>query len=126
MDTTSTRLTATAVALALLTVLGATGCAREGAPGVSGNQATVDTYMEGFRRGDHAMVLACLTDDVEWGIPGAFPISGKPDFDKKIGHDAFVGKPTISVTRLTEQDEVVVAEGAVSCAKKDGGTLHLR
>jgi ketosteroid isomerase-like protein len=104
------------------------GCGGEGArvDGPSGNQATVDTYMEGFRRGDHAMVLGCLTDDVVWDIPGAFRLTGKAEFDKHILDDAFVGKPTITVTRTTEQDGVVVAEGAVSCARKDGGVLNAR
>ena len=48
------------------------------------NQATIDRYMEGFRRGDHAAILACLTDDVEWEIPGAFHARGKPAFDAHI------------------------------------------
>ena len=48
------------------------------------NTATVARYMEGFRRSDHAAILACLTDDVEWLIPGAFDIRGKPGLDAHI------------------------------------------
>jgi hypothetical protein len=38
----------------------------------SANQATIERYMEGFRRTDRAGILTCLTDDVEWYIPGMF------------------------------------------------------
>jgi hypothetical protein len=26
--------------------------------------------MDGFRKSDHGQVLSCLTDDVEWEMPG--------------------------------------------------------
>ena len=45
------------------------------------NKQTVQKYMDGFNAGDHAMILACLTDDVEWLIPGAFHTRGKTAFD---------------------------------------------
>ena len=45
------------------------------------NKQTIERYMEGFRKSDHALVLACLTDDVEWVIPGAFHLRGKQEFD---------------------------------------------
>jgi ketosteroid isomerase-like protein len=89
------------------------------------NKLTVQKYMEGFTRTDHAEILACLTDDVEWLIPGAFHVTGKPAFDKEIENDAFVGSPAIEVTRLVEEQDVVVAEGSVRANKKDGGMLNL-
>ncbi|HYC93559.1 MAG TPA: nuclear transport factor 2 family protein [Thermoanaerobaculia bacterium] len=46
------------------------------------NKQTVDRYMDGFRKGDHAQILSCLTDDVEWLLPGAFHLHGKEAFDK--------------------------------------------
>jgi ketosteroid isomerase-like protein len=87
------------------------------------NKQTVQKYMDAFARTDHAEILSCLTDDVEWVIPGAFHLAGKDAFDNEIENDAFVGSPTISVTRMTEEQDVVVAEGAVRCARKDGGLL---
>ena len=90
---------------------------------MSANKQTVERYMEGFRRSDHALVLSCLTDDVEWLMPGAFHIAGKEAFDKEIESDCYVGSPAIDVTRLTEEAEVVVAEGTVRSARKEGGTL---
>jgi uncharacterized protein len=88
------------------------------------NKRTVQRYMDAFARSDHAEILSCLTDDVEWLIPGAFHIKGKSGFDKEIENDAFVGSPTILVTRMTEEHDVVVAEGAVRCARRDGGMLN--
>lgn len=88
------------------------------------NKKTIERYMEGFRRSDHAMVLSCLTDDVEWLIPGMFQIRGKEAFDKEIENDAFTGSPTILVTRMTEEADVVLAEGLVRAQRRDGEVLN--
>ena len=89
------------------------------------NKQAIDRYMDGFRRSDHAQILSCLTDDVEWEIPGAFHVRGKDAFDREIENEAFVGSPAITVTRLTEEDDVVVAEGTVRAQRRDGPVLHL-
>jgi hypothetical protein len=44
------------------------------------NKRTVEKYMAGFRATDHAAILSCLTDDVEWVIPGMFHSKGKGGF----------------------------------------------
>ena len=90
------------------------------------NKRTVDRYMDGFRRGDHALILSCLTDDIEWEIPGTFHLAGKNAFDKEIENEAFVGRPSITVTRMTEENDVVVAEGSVRTQRKEGDVLSLR
>jgi uncharacterized protein len=92
---------------------------------VTENKKTIERYLEGFRRSDHAMVLSCLTNDVEWLIPGMFHIRGKEAFDKEIENEAFTGSPTIVLTRLAEEDDVVFAEGAVRAQRREGGVLHL-
>jgi ketosteroid isomerase-like protein len=89
------------------------------------NKTTVELYMEAFGRSDHELVLSCLTDDVEWLIPGAFHLFGKEAFDKEIENDAFTGRPEIVVTRFTEEDDVVVAEGTVRAQRKGGEPLSL-
>jgi uncharacterized protein len=91
---------------------------------MSQNKETVKNYMDAFTRIDHKEILSYLTNDVEWVIPGAFHLVGKEAFDKEIENDAFVGSPTINVTRMTEEHEVVVAEGTVRCARRDGGLLN--
>jgi ketosteroid isomerase-like protein len=82
--------------------------------------------MAGFRVSDHAEILSCLTEDVEWEIPGMLHSRGKAAFDKEIENDAFVGKPDSVVTRVIEEDDVVVAEGSVRTQKRDGSVVRLR
>ena len=83
------------------------------------------TALMGHRHlSSYAAILACLTDDVEWLLPGAFHLTGKIAFDREIENDAFVGSPTISVSRMIEERDVVVAEGSVRSARKDGGMLN--
>ena len=92
---------------------------------MSENKKTIAAYMDGFRASDHALVLSCLTDDVEWILPGAFHLRGKEAFDREIENEAFVGSPRISVTRMTEENDVVVAEGSVQTQRKEGPVLTL-
>ena len=92
--------------------------------GMTANKTTVARYMDGFRQGDHALVLSCLTDDVVWDIPGMFHVTGKAAFDKEIENEAFVGRPVITVSRMTEENDVVVAEGSVRARRADGGELN--
>ena len=94
-------------------------------PAQSKNKQTVQKYMDAFGKTDHAAILSCLSDDVEWVIPGAFRITGKTAFDKEIENDAFVGSPVIKLSRMMEEADVVVAEGSVGTTKKDGGVLNL-
>jgi ketosteroid isomerase-like protein len=95
------------------------------APAPSPNKQTVQAYMYAFNKLDHPAILACLTDDVEWLVPGAFNTRGKADFDKQIENDAFTGAPIIKLTRMIEERDIVVAEGTVRATRKDGGTLNL-
>ena len=84
------------------------------------NQHTVETYMDGFRHTDRARILSCLTDDVEWLIPGLFHVKGKEAFDGQIQGEGFTGHPAITTTRMTEEDDVVVAEGTVRMSRTTG------
>jgi uncharacterized protein len=93
---------------------------------VTENKRTIEKYMAGFRVSDHAQILSCLTDDVEWEIPGMFHSKGKAAFDKEIENEAFVGRPEIVVTRMIEEADVVAVEGSVRARKRDGGVLDLR
>jgi len=88
------------------------------------NKRIVERYLDGFRKSDHEQILSCLTEDVEWEMPGAFHLVGKPAFDKEIENDAFVGRPTITTTRMVEENDVVVVEGRVRAKRKDGGVLN--
>jgi uncharacterized protein len=87
------------------------------------NKKVVETYMEGFREGDHARILSCLTEDVIWEMPGYFYHLGKEAFDREIENEAFVGLPKITVTRHIEEGDIVVSEGTVTAGMRNGGTL---
>jgi uncharacterized protein len=89
------------------------------------NKQVVEEYMQGFRESDHTKILTCLTDDVIWDIPGHAYLKGKEQFDKEIENDAFEGKPAITVTRLIEEDDIVVAEGEVQTNMKNGEVINL-
>jgi ketosteroid isomerase-like protein len=83
----------------------------------------VERYIEGFRTGDHELILSCLTDDVSWSMPPYFERSGRAAFDDAIENEASPGLPKIQLTRLIEEGDVVVAEGAVQAALRDGGRI---
>lgn len=83
----------------------------------------VATYFDGFRSSDHAVVLACLTDDVAWELPGFKHVTGKAAFDGEIENDQFVGRPTLTVERLVEEGDVVVAVGNGE-ATHTSGSVH--
>jgi ketosteroid isomerase-like protein len=88
------------------------------------NKKTVETYMDGFKKSNHEQIMSCLTDDVEWEMPGAFHLVGKDAFDKEIENDAFVGSPVITIKRMVEENDVVIAEGTVRVKRKDDGFFN--
>ena len=89
------------------------------------NHRTVARYMEAYARLDHAAILDCLTDDVEWIVPGAFHHRGKAGFDAEIENPAFTGVPLIRVDRLLDAGETIVVEGRMRANPRDGGHVHL-
>jgi ketosteroid isomerase-like protein len=89
----------------------------------SARKRVVERYIDGFRAGDHGMILECLTDDVAWEMPPFFSLSGKAAFDDAIENDASPGPPHIRLTRLVEEGDIVVAEGTVQAALVEGGRI---
>ena len=85
----------------------------------------VEAYFDGFRNRDHDAILSLLTDDVVWDLPGYQSLSGKAAFDGEIENEAFVGRPAITVSRMTEESDVVVAEGEVRVQRRGGDFLNL-
>jgi ketosteroid isomerase-like protein len=76
---------------------------------VSSRKRTVDAYFDGFRASDHEAILALLSDDVVWVIHGHGRTEGKEAFDREIENDAFEGSPKLTVERLIEEGDTVVA-----------------
>jgi ketosteroid isomerase-like protein len=89
------------------------------------NRRTVETYLEGFRRTDREQILSCLTDDVRWTIPGFFDVQGREGFERHVVDEGFTGHPEITVTRMIEAADVVVAEGSVRAPRTDGTVMNL-
>ncbi|WP_343614193.1 nuclear transport factor 2 family protein [Flavobacterium sp.] len=87
------------------------------------NKQTVNEYMEAFRVSDHKRILDCLTDDIIWEMPGIYQHVGKEEFDKEIENENFVGSPTIQIFKLIEENNTVIAEGAVQGNMTNGGKL---
>jgi len=89
------------------------------------NERTIHDYMEGFRRSDHARVQACLTDDVDWMVPGMFQARGRQEFENHIVDEGFRPNPDIVITRIIESGDVIVAEGRVQTERTDGAVVNL-
>ena len=87
-------------------------------------KALVEHYFEGFRRSDHPRILSCLTDDVVWDIVGFKCLSGKSEFDQEIEGDQFEGSPTLTIDRLIEEADTVVALGNGEGMHKSAGLFR--
>jgi uncharacterized protein len=89
----------------------------------SAQKAVVQAYIEGFRHNDHAAILACLTDDVEWVLHGYRTLRGKDAFDEEIENDAAAGPPVLHLDRLVEEGDTVVAVGHGEMTLRGGGPV---
>jgi uncharacterized protein len=76
---------------------------------LSARKLLVERYFDGFRRSDHAQILGLVTDDVVWDVHGYKRLEGKDAFDSEIENESFVGSPELTVNRLVEEGDVVVA-----------------
>jgi uncharacterized protein len=89
------------------------------------NKKIVEAYLATV---DKSKLAPLLADDVEWvewvdGVPAAGAVTrGKDAVIKNYGDDALRGE----VLRLTEEGNVVVAEGIVHVTKKDGRSFRVR
>lgn len=92
---------------------------------MSSNKETVNKYIDGFNTNNHSKILACLTDNIIWELPGVYLKTGKEAFDQEIENELFISPPEITVSRLTESNNVVIAEGRVVTKKKDGEVINL-
>jgi ketosteroid isomerase-like protein len=90
---------------------------------MSPNKQTVERYLDGFRKNDHAQILGCLTNDIEWTVYGAFNLTGKEAYDAAIEGPGFVSPPKLEVVRMVEEGDVVMAEITGSVAVGDENTV---
>jgi ketosteroid isomerase-like protein len=92
---------------------------------VSRNKETVERYLDGFRRNDHAQILSCLTDDIAWTVFGAFHLTGKQAYDDAIEGPGFTGPPRLEVVRMVEEGDVVMAELTGSATRDTGEVMRM-
>ncbi len=92
---------------------------------MSRNTETVETYLDGFRKGDHEQILSCLTDDIRWTVYGGFQLTGKPAYDAAIDGPGFDGPPRLEVVRMVEQGDVVMAELTGSATHDTGEVMRM-
>lgn len=85
------------------------------------NKKTIHRYIDGFNKSDHDQILSCLTGDIEWLMPGAFHLTGQDAFDKEIENDAFAGSPIVKITRMIEENDVVIAEAPFASHGRTAG-----
>ena len=92
---------------------------------MSRNTETVERYLDGFRRNDHAQILSCLTDDITWTVFGAFRLTGKPAYDAAIEGPGFSGPPRLDVVRMVAEGDVVMAELTGSVTRDTGEVMRM-
>jgi ketosteroid isomerase-like protein len=91
---------------------------------MSENKKLIETYLA---TKDKSKLGPLLADDVEWvewgdGVPPSGVITrGKEAFIKNYGDNELRSE----IHRLTEENDVVVAEGTAHVTKKDGGRLSV-
>ncbi len=91
---------------------------------MSTNKDVVGRYIDGFNKSDHEQILACLSDDIRWTVFGAFRLQGKEAYDAEIENPAFTGSPTITITRMVEEDDVIMAEMTLEAQRATGETMR--
>ena len=60
---------------------------------------------------------------VVWEMLGFFHHEGKDAYDNEIENPNADGHPEISITRLVEEGDIVIAEGTVKAKLKDGNKI---
>jgi len=92
---------------------------------MSPNKKLIETYLA---TSDKSKLGPLLADDVEWiewgdGVPATVVITrGKEAHLKNYGDDELRSE----IHRLTEENNVVVAEGTAHVTKEDGSSLSVR
>ena len=86
----------------------------------SPRQLVVDRYRDGFRAGDHELILGCLTGDVTWDIVGHATSTGKAEFEALIDGPTGATLPRLVVECEVEGDDVIVVFGAGELEEADG------
>ncbi len=95
------------------------------------NKKVVETWLDAIGRMDRAALLSCLAEDVErveWaeGFSGSgVPVRGSAAVVQNMERPEDVAFQA-EITRMTEEDDVVVAEGTIRVTPKGSAPVTLR
>ena len=92
----------------------------------SPRKRTIRRYIDGYNRLDEQQIRTCLAERVKWTVLGDYqatgsrlaPCSKTPSVSNK-------SAPRITIRRLTEEGETVVAELLTEVDQTDGSILRL-
>jgi uncharacterized protein len=84
---------------------------------MSAHKDVIEKYIEGFRRGDHAQILSCLTQDIVWELHGHKTVRGKDAFNAEIDNDLFDGAPVLGIYSMIEEGDAVAVTGGGRVSK---------
>jgi ketosteroid isomerase-like protein len=91
----------------------------------SRNKQTVERYLDGFRTGNREQILSCLTDDITWTVFGAYRVAGKDGYAEHITEPGFSRPPELTVVRLVEEGDTVMAELTGDVRSDAGDAMRL-
>jgi uncharacterized protein len=87
---------------------------------MSAHKDVIERYLEAFRRGDRAQILACLTQDIVWELHGHKTVRGKEAFNAEIDTDFFDGAPVLGIYNMIEEGGAVAVTGGGRVSKQGG------
>lgn len=98
---------------------------------MSSNKNVVERYLRAMSTMDRPTILLCLADDVErveWahGFPDSgVPVRGKAALIENLDRPAEIAM-RIEITRMTEENDVVVVESIVHLSKEHAAFLKIQ
>ncbi|MEU6127048.1 nuclear transport factor 2 family protein [Streptomyces sp. NPDC047123] len=97
---------------------------------MSRHKDIVEQYRDGVLSGDHEQVLSLVSDDVVWENLGQLRVQGKEALRNIVGNKdgvvekGIVQRPKITVERLIEEGDTVVATGRAVLTLPTGATAE--
>ena len=92
----------------------------------SPHKQIVRKYIDGFNRLDEDQVQSCLSENMRWTLFGHYRLTGKSADHKQInGPPGCEGPPRITIRRMVEEGDTVMAELLSEVDRTDGGMIRL-
>lgn len=92
----------------------------------SPHKQIVRKYIDGFNRLDDDQVQSCLGETMRWTLFGHYRLTGKSTDHKQInGPPGCKGPPRITIRRMVEEGDTVMAELLSEVDRIDGGMIRL-